>query len=49
VIREVLLRHPPTVVVCGHCHWPEPLATLANGTQIVNVDSRMIVLHGDLA
>jgi len=45
-IREALLEHPPTLVVCGHCHWKEPLATLANGTQVVNVDSRLIVLRG---
>jgi Icc-related predicted phosphoesterase len=43
VVRECLLREPPTLVVCGHCHWPTPLQTLANGTQVCNVDSRMIV------
>jgi hypothetical protein len=43
-IREVLLDHPPTLVVCGHCYWPEPLRALPNGTQVANVDSRLIVL-----
>jgi Icc-related predicted phosphoesterase len=43
VIRDCLLRHPPTLLVCGHCHWPRPLDTLPNGTQVCNVDSRLIV------
>jgi Icc-related predicted phosphoesterase len=43
VVRDCLLRQPPTLVVCGHCHWPTPLQTLANGTQVCNVDSRLIV------
>jgi hypothetical protein len=42
-IRECLLRHPPTLVVCGHCHWRTPLQDLPNGTQICNVDARVIV------
>jgi Icc protein len=43
VIRDCLLRQPPTLVVCGHCHWPAPLQTLANGTQVCNVDARLLV------
>jgi Icc protein len=43
VVRECLLRCPPALVVCGHCYWPAPLQTLANGTQVCNVDSRLIV------
>jgi Icc protein len=42
-VRDCLLRHPPTLVVCGHCHWPTPLQTLPNGTHVCNVDSRLIV------
>ena len=42
-IRECLLRQPPTLLVCGHCHWPTPLHTLPNGTQVCNVDARLIV------
>jgi Icc-related predicted phosphoesterase len=42
-IRECLLRHAPTLVVCGHCHWPMPLQLLPNGTQVCNVDARVIV------
>jgi hypothetical protein len=43
VVRDCLLRNPPTLLVCGHCHWPRPLQTLSNGTQVCNVDSRLIV------
>jgi hypothetical protein len=42
-IRECLLCLPPVLVVCGHCHWPTPLQTLPNGTQVCNVDARLIV------
>jgi Icc-related predicted phosphoesterase len=42
-LRDCLVRHPPTLVVCGHCHWPAPLQSLANGTQVCNVDARLIV------
>ena len=44
-IQECLLRLPPTLVVCGHCHWPAPLQSLPNGTQICNVDARVIVVR----
>jgi 3',5'-cyclic-AMP phosphodiesterase len=43
VVRNCLMRQPPTLLVCGHCYWPIPLQTLANGTQVCNVDSRLIV------
>jgi hypothetical protein len=42
-VRDSLLRNPPTLLVCGHCHWPTPLQALPNGTQVCNVDSRLIV------
>jgi Icc protein len=44
-IQECLLRLPPTLVVCGHCPWPTPLQSLSNGTQICNVNSRVIVMR----
>jgi hypothetical protein len=43
VVRDCLLRNQPTLLVCGHCHWPKPVQTLPNGTQVCNVDSRLIV------
>lgn len=29
---------------CGHVHWDEPLAELQGGGQVLNVDSRVVVL-----
>lgn len=45
VVRLTLEEYAPTVVVCGHCHADQPLHVLANGTQVVNVDGRAIVLQ----
>jgi len=42
-MRLNLNLNQPTLLVCGHCHWPTPLQTLPNGTQVCNVDSRLIV------
>lgn len=44
-IREVLERREGLLVVCGHAHWEEPLATLHGGTQVLNVDSRAVLLQ----
>lgn len=44
-IREVLEGREDVLVVCGHAHWEEPLATLAGGTQVLNVDSRAVLLR----
>jgi 3',5'-cyclic-AMP phosphodiesterase len=32
------------LVVCGHVHWPTPLAELRGGAQVLNVDGRVVVL-----
>jgi hypothetical protein len=32
------------LVVCGHRYWPEPLAQLPHGPQVLNVDHRVVVL-----
>jgi hypothetical protein len=44
-VRELIELYPPTLVVRGHAHWHAPLAELSNGTQILNVDSRVVVLR----
>lgn len=46
-IREVLEACPRTCVVRGHVNWPDPLAELANGTQVLNVDGRVVVISFD--
>jgi len=43
-VRDALECSRPTLVVRGHAHWPIPMAVLANGSQVLNVDSRVVVL-----
>ncbi|MCY1058697.1 metallophosphoesterase [Nannocystis sp. SCPEA4] len=33
------------LVVCGHCHWHDPLAELPGGAQVLNVDARAVLLE----
>ncbi len=42
-IRARIERGRVPLTICGHCHWPRPLATHRGG-QIVNVDERVVVL-----
>jgi calcineurin-like phosphoesterase family protein len=44
-VREIVEVYPPGLIVRGHAHWSNPLATLANGAQVLNVDSRVIILR----
>jgi|CXWL01.1.fsa_nt_gi hypothetical protein len=44
-VRHALEAARPTLLVRGHAHWTTPLAPLANGTQVLNVDSRVVVLR----
>jgi Icc-related predicted phosphoesterase len=48
-IRAILEEHgrgqsKKTLVVRGHSHWNEPLAELECGTQVLNVDARVVIL-----
>jgi hypothetical protein len=43
-VRHALESSPATLVIRGHDPWPAPLATLANGTQVLNVEGRVCVL-----
>lgn len=43
-VRETIERLPPVLNIRGHAHWKQPLATLANGTQVLNVDCRVVIL-----
>ncbi|WP_255442801.1 metallophosphoesterase [Corallococcus sp. Z5C101001] len=45
VIREAVEPWSRLLVICGHCHWDVPLATLAGGTQVLNVDARAVLLR----
>ncbi len=33
------------LVVCGHVHWDRPLVNLASGAQLLNVDTRAVLLE----
>jgi len=45
VIRELIERRRPRLVVRGHDHWPQPLVELPGGVQVLNVDCRVVVLR----
>lgn len=42
-VTEVVDGRVP-LVVSGHVHWRDPLATLPRGTQVLNVDGRVVLL-----
>lgn len=44
-VREALEQSRPTLVIRGHAYWQSPLATLQNGAQVLNVDSRVVLLE----
>lgn len=43
-IREVIERSKRNIIFCGHNHWNCSLIEKENGTQILNVDSKCIIL-----
>lgn len=43
-VRYVIDQLPPPLLIRGHSHWYDPFATLASGTQVLNVDARVVVL-----
>ncbi len=45
LIRLVVDLLPPPLIVRGHCHWEIPFARLPGGTQVLNVDCRVVILH----
>lgn len=44
-ITRALERCHPTILIRGHAHWDLPLATLTNGSQVLNVDARVVVMR----
>lgn len=44
-IRRVLESAMRVLLVRGHDHWPNLVAELANGTQVLNVEGRVVVLE----
>lgn len=43
-IRQIIENSPKNLVICGHRFWDEPLRELKNGSQILNVNERVIIL-----
>ncbi|NLL05379.1 MAG: hypothetical protein GX270_06230 [Clostridiaceae bacterium] len=43
-ISEIIEASNPTLVFCGHFHWKNPLIELSNRSQVLNVDSRVVIL-----
>ena len=44
-LTAVLTAGPRTLVFCGHSHWPTAQPqVLANGTQVLNADSKVFIL-----
>jgi Icc-related predicted phosphoesterase len=46
-IRKVIESSPQNLIFCGHSHWNKQLVVLENGTQIVNLDGKVLVLIND--
>lgn len=47
-IRSVVETYNPPLVIRGHAHWRQPLVELEGGSQVLNVDSRIVILtHAD--
>lgn len=44
-LRRALENAPPTLLIRGHDHWQSPFAYLSNGTQVLNAESRVVVLE----
>ena len=44
LVRRIILKNPVPLTVCGHVYWQQPLAFLDASSQLVNVDSRALVL-----
>jgi hypothetical protein len=44
-IRDSLERAGATLLFCGHSHWRKVSARYANGTLVMNMDARVLLLH----
>jgi Icc protein len=44
-IRSELVKANNLLVTCGHSHWKVPMITLPTGVQVLNVDTRVVVMR----
>ncbi len=47
-ITNIIENSNQTLVICGHYHWDKPLIEYSNKTQVLNVDSRVVILKNAL-
>jgi len=43
-IGDVIVKSSQSLVICGHSFWENPLLNLDNGSQVLNVNSRVVIL-----
>ncbi|MBD0404936.1 metallophosphoesterase family protein [Flammeovirga sp. EKP202] len=43
-IRETIEHGGISTIFCGHCFWEKTLVKLSNDSQIINVDSKVVIL-----
>jgi Icc-related predicted phosphoesterase len=43
-VRQIIESSPATLVFFGHRHWETPFHTLSNGTQLLNLEERTVIL-----
>lgn len=43
-IRGELTRGSNLLVICGHSHWRVPMTAMSKGVQVLNVDTRVVVM-----
>ncbi|KAF3883971.1 MULTISPECIES: metallophosphoesterase family protein [Nostocales] len=43
-IRAELVKGNDLLVICGHSHWKVPMIALSKGIQVLNVDTRVVVM-----
>lgn len=43
-IREVIEQSPAARIASGHCHWTQLAVVLEGGTQVLNLDAKVLVL-----
>ena len=44
-VRHDLEHSDCRLVICGHAHWRNPMSELPGGCQVLNVDSRVVILQ----
>lgn len=43
-IRKAIENGPESAICCGHCYWEHTLVKFQNQSQVINVDSKVLLL-----